>query len=91
MALDVGTPEELGSSMYLQMDRCQPSALRNEETETTAILPLDEVLKVLLDEDAKLVLDLWDVLRICRSSVWDLVILETLIGALIVTCRPETF
>lgn len=67
------------------------SALRNDETETSVILPLDEVLKVLLDEDAKLVLDLWDVLRICRSSVWDLVVLETLIGALIVTCRPETF
>lgn len=52
------------------------------------LVPVDEIFEVFLDEDAKLVLDPGDALRVCRSLVWDMVILEALI-TLIVTLRTE--
>lgn len=53
-------------------------------------LPLDEILEMLLDEDAQLVLDPGDVLRIRRALVWDLIIFEALIS-LVVARRAEAF
>lgn len=52
------------------------------------LIPFDEILEVLLYEDAKPILDLGDVLRVCGASVWDLVILEALVS-LIITRRTE--
>lgn len=43
-----------------------------------------------LDENAELVLDPGNVLYVCRASVWDVVVFETLI-ALVVTCRTKAF
>lgn len=57
--------------------------------DSLSILPLDEVLEVLRDQNAQLVLDGWNVLDVRWSSTGDLVILKGL-SAVIITPSPET-
>lgn len=50
------------------------------------VVPLNEVFEVLLNQNAEFVLDLGDILSVSRASVWDLVVLETLIVLAITWC-----
>lgn len=89
MALEVGAAEELGSSIYLQMKSGQRGSIQSsDKCHRSAFVPIDKVLKVLLDEDAELVLDLGNILHVCRASVWDLVVFEALVS-LVITRRTE--
>lgn len=51
--------------------------------------PFNEVLEMLRDQGSKPIFDFWDILRICRASARDLVILETF-SRIIVTTGSKT-
>lgn len=57
--------------------------------DSLSILPLDEVLEVLRDQNAQLVLDGWNVLDVRWSSTGDLVIFKGF-SAVIITPSPKT-
>lgn len=57
--------------------------------DSLSILPLDEVLEVLRDQNAQLVLDGWNVLDVCWSSTGDLVIFKGF-SAVIITPSSKT-
>lgn len=53
------------------------------------IIPLDKVLKVLRDQGSKFVLNLWNILGVCRAPSGNLIVLETF-GRIIVTSGTQT-
>lgn len=57
-----------------------------EKRHGNTIVPLNEIFKVLLNQNTKFVLDFGNILSVGRASAWDLVVLETLIVLAVTWC-----